>query len=1235
MTKALLIFSEYAVWLLPAIFVFAAMFGQAEKIGDTTGIGFVSTGVVLASVAVTFKISFVLFFPKMLLLDFAAGDLLIFIAYVVLLNGIYGLPGKRPVISKSKIFYIALFVLFVLYALFEKKPFIALDIFAYALLVFSVILGTGEIFSEFYGNNRNLSYSVFVALLLLDFVLKGFTEILRLSPAHIIELSSFIIRIIASVAILYAIVKISAKEESEEQTEILFAVKRFLKKVVVIVVMFSISLGIFSFTSVYVFKYTLMEDLRSYSQIIEVDAADTANSLQYLFANIRKELGGLATNPDVVRLSEKGKEILRKYYENRSNEIASVTRMNKKGVIAYTYPFTNSIGKNISNQPHVKLILKTHTPVLSNPIMSVQGFPAIAFHVPVFKGDLFDGSVAALVDLERIGRFVKKTAKNEKILIADDKGTIIYAPERYMLLKNIYTVFQPDKSDTFVDCRFGSGLLVKKTFNPVSVKMFSVYAFVPKRDVFHNIFSRLVLLLLLGGVFVASLIAALKILYDAFQSESSYLYRLVETKSRKAKTLSSKLSHLISLFAEIDPNFTIEEASEKILRAFLKIIENGKAGSILVKNGNRFVFTAVSGYPESLKGKFLTEKEIVPSVSDNPFIIRHIYDVMKETARQEFEESTRNILEVSGSKNIKCTLEAPLIVNGEYYGGIFIDNFRTEDAFDEEDLRVAEAMSKLASLIIETKLLLNSQKEIREKLFFVVEKFSELDIAMDEETFFSSVLAMGRQLVPQADAGSATLRNGDFYEYKAIFGYKGILKKLKLRVETAFSTNEKEAQIVKNLAKFNEEHLTEEEKEIFKEAGAWNLKQSLTAPIIAEGKYIGGIFLDSFKEGDVFTENDIKAATALSKLSSMFVEAKISYQKLKAAVEFNNASLNLFHRAKANSQREDVLKYAFNALKHLYGKELQEIAIWEKTRSSARLIKFDGKNVYSLSISPDSVVSANERRKSCFVESEDRFHKLAQAMIYTGIERMPVFRIRFGKEHIFSEEEKFFIERFGREVVNLYRAITYQEQFKEILANYVLSIGNATSAYDSYTEWHSMRVGYLSLAIGEKMRLSKEQISLLLFSAILHDVGKIGIPREILQKPGKLTEAEFEIIKRHPVEGEKIVKPINPEAAKIIRHHHEHWDGSGYPDRLKGEEIPLLSRIITVADVFDALITDRTYRKAFDQEKAIRIMKEGSGKLFDPNILSIFLMLDREILSRKELFGEDIDKIRRIIAESY
>ncbi len=188
--------------------------------------------------------------------------------------------------------------------------------------------------------------------------------------------------------------------------------------------------------------------------------------------------------------------------------------------------------------------------------------------------------------------------------------------------------------------------------------------------------------------------------------------------------------------------------------------------------------------------------------------------------------------------------------------------------------------------------------------------------------------------------------------------------------------------------------------------------------------------------------------------------------------------------------------------------------------------------------------------------------------------------------------------------------ISQQKMFRETIE----ALATAIDSRDHYAGGHSFMVKQYSMTIAENMELDKDQLEVLEFAGLLHDIGKIGISDEILNKPGKLTDEEMGVIKAHLILGRTIIESIDAlkHIARIIYHHHEHYDGSGYPEGIKEKDIPLLSRILIVADIFHSLTSDRIYRKAMSLEKALSIMREEMGSTIDPEIAEIFFKLVKE-----------------------
>ena len=196
--------------------------------------------------------------------------------------------------------------------------------------------------------------------------------------------------------------------------------------------------------------------------------------------------------------------------------------------------------------------------------------------------------------------------------------------------------------------------------------------------------------------------------------------------------------------------------------------------------------------------------------------------------------------------------------------------------------------------------------------------------------------------------------------------------------------------------------------------------------------------------------------------------------------------------------------------------------------------------------------------------------------------------------------------------------LTFTEQVLPHLMDAVQALFATVGAKDDMTAGHSARVACYALLLAKKMGLNDEELRNLEFLALLHDIGKLGVPESILWKKTRLSESEEEIYKLHAMAGETILKPLRflPDGDKVVRHHHEQYNGQGYPDGLSGNAIPRFSRIIAIADFFDLKLSAGTYDTP-SQEKCLEKMRQESGALFDPAMLEIFVSTYRAVVLRK------------------
>ncbi len=214
----------------------------------------------------------------------------------------------------------------------------------------------------------------------------------------------------------------------------------------------------------------------------------------------------------------------------------------------------------------------------------------------------------------------------------------------------------------------------------------------------------------------------------------------------------------------------------------------------------------------------------------------------------------------------------------------------------------------------------------------------------------------------------------------------------------------------------------------------------------------------------------------------------------------------------------------------------------------------------------------------------------------------------------FTEDELELLNTLaGQTAVSLENARLYLDLQKSYFDT-IRALVNAIEAKDKYTRGHSERVTCYSLEMGKKLNLSTKRLEILQHAAILHDIGKIGTDLNILHKSGFLTDEEYEVVKEHPLIGSQILEPISflQDVKSIITEHHERFDGKGYPDGKKGEELSLEARIIAIADAFDAMISDRPYRKALKVEDALQEIQRCAGTQFDPKLVEIFINVIKE-----------------------
>jgi HD-GYP domain-containing protein (c-di-GMP phosphodiesterase class II) len=237
------------------------------------------------------------------------------------------------------------------------------------------------------------------------------------------------------------------------------------------------------------------------------------------------------------------------------------------------------------------------------------------------------------------------------------------------------------------------------------------------------------------------------------------------------------------------------------------------------------------------------------------------------------------------------------------------------------------------------------------------------------------------------------------------------------------------------------------------------------------------------------------------------------------------------------------------------------------------------------------------------------FASAAAAPLELDAEITGALMICYAEPHEFPSDELMRLERLARQTELAIRAVKQRESLGRFAFDTALALTEAIESRDPYTGGHCRRLADYGGVIAKKLALPPNEIEVVRLGAALHDMGKIVVPDAILKKPGKLTPEEYAIIKQHCYSGGQICKRVGflMNAYPIVYHHHERWDGQGYPDSLKGEAIPMGARIVAVIDAYDSMTTDRPYRNAMPYEAAVEILKDGAGRQWDPTVVNVLL----------------------------
>jgi len=551
------------------------------------------------------------------------------------------------------------------------------------------------------------------------------------------------------------------------------------------------------------------------------------------------------------------------------------------------------------------------------------------------------------------------------------------------------------------------------------------------------------------------------------------------------------------------------------------------------------------------------------------------------------------------------------------------DSIKEEKLFTAEEIimRVNELLDKRLyestvlneiSIISES---IHNYQEIIEKVFSIINKVMDFDVA-----FFMLVFEDKTEIY-RLIVTKYGMKIFDSLKEEALEEYNKAKEKKYEKTKKIF---------IEDLLKINE--FTSE-----------NINASLNSRLHIKLKVrnkLLGIFSIGSIEENVF-EKSKELVEMISRQIAIVIDSAILYNQVKNLAELKSRSLNIVTQVgelmgsmtDMNNLMKLIVSMAINVTSAsvgsllLYQKETNslvfKVATGEKAQSlHGKHLKIGQGLAGYCALKCKTVNVANTGQDKRFDSSFDKEigfstqSVLCVPLLHKG-KLVGVLEVINKKDKAqFTKEDEEILITLGNQIATALENARLYNEVQEIFISTVQSLSSAIDAKDKYTHGHSKRVCIYSLAIADVLKLPEEVKANLRLSALLHDIGKIGIPEAILTKPTRLTEEEFEQIKQHPEIGAKIIEPVKllHKIISGIRFHHERYDGRGYPYGLKGKMIPLAGRIMAVADTYDAMTSDRSYRKGLSPKIALDEIQTCSGTQFDPEIVKAFLIAIKKFI---------------------
>ncbi len=647
----------------------------------------------------------------------------------------------------------------------------------------------------------------------------------------------------------------------------------------------------------------------------------------------------------------------------------------------------------------------------------------------------------------------------------------------------------------------------------------------------------------------------------------------------------------------VTSSLDVDEVLERILTLVSDALELGRCAVLLPAGGGEgLVVKTAMGYGDVV-GKLIPRGQ-------------GICNTVFASARAEIvDDVSKDPRYVSGLKGGRAEMAAPLRLDSEVIGVLDAESERI-GGFGEHDLEVFTAFAHQAATALRNARFMESLRKRAHRLTLLNRASRAVTTVLDLEKVLDAILEMTadaldfeRCAVVMPDRSG----NGELV-VRAARGYDDVIGKKIPRGRgisgTVFESGRSE--LVGDVTQ-DPRYIT----------GVKGGRSEMAAPMIVETDVIGVLDAES-PVVNFFEAEDLEVFEAFASVAA----AAVRNARLFRAMEDANTALkaNLMEMERLNKELEaysgqvatarDALERQVKQLTTLHHAGQAVISSLDLDTTLERIVSMTQEIVDSSSTTIRLIDQETEElRVKVQVGEEKEGETFARIDLPLKVGDKTIGMFELASARGYGDEEKRLLETLASQAAIAIENARLFEDTQRTYYDTLRSLAGALEARDSYTRGHSQRVADLSLKLAEMLEVDEQERREIYSAALLHDIGKIGVRDEILLKPGKLSDEEMETIRSHPIFGDAILAPLKflGKVTGMVKHHHERWDGKGYPDGLAAEQIPLASRIVAVSDTYDALTSDRPYRSRRTHEEALAIIQEESGAQFDPGVVEALM----------------------------